>query len=299
MQRARTWIVGMDLSDKSRGALQFARWLHERSGADERMRGVYIGDAATIDRDHPGAGLPIDRARTAVRATVESSGAALAFEAFDAVPGEAPEEELRRLAAARDIDGLIIGRCGKSNGWSLVSLGRVARRLLRHIPRPIAVVPPDLDPSVLGRGPVVVGLVPDEHAIAAARMGRDIAEALEVPVLLVHVIVDPTRQPLAVADPSLAYAAALVSAEKDDAKAAEYLRTWLDDNGLGDLPLRTELGDSSRTLLDIAESVDATLLVCGSRRLSLTERIFQSSTGSDLAAHAHRPVLVVPPDGQP
>jgi nucleotide-binding universal stress UspA family protein len=286
----------MDLSERSRGALRFARWLHERSAADERMRAVYVGDAATIERDHPGAGLPIDRARQAIRTTAEAFGAAAAFEAYDAVPGEAPEDELRRIAAARDVDGVIIGRAGKANGWSLVALGRVARRMLRHVPRRLAVIPPDFDPADLGRGPVVIGIVPEDHAIAAARFGSELAECLDLPVLLAHVLPDPARHPLAASDPSLAYANALLSVEDDDREATEHLQAWLDANGLGDLPLRTEAGVRGRTLLDIAESVDASVIVCGSRRLSLSERIFQSSTGSDLAAHAHRPVFVVPPD---
>jgi nucleotide-binding universal stress UspA family protein len=296
MQRARTWIVGMDLSERSRGAIAFARWLHNRSAADERMRGVYVGDAATIERDHPGAGLPLDRARQAIRLTAQTCGAADVFEAFDAIPGDAPEDELRRIASARGVDGLIVGRSGTTDGWSLVSLGRVARRLLRHVPRPIAVVPPDLDPDELGDGPVVVGVVPEDHCVAAGRIGRELAESLGLPILLVHVLPDPARFPLAASDPSFAYANVLVSVEADDDEAADRLRTWLDDNGLGDLPLRTEPGVRGRTLLDVAESVDASLVVCGSRRLSLSERIFQSSTGSDLAAHAQRPVLVVPPD---
>jgi nucleotide-binding universal stress UspA family protein len=36
------------------------------------------------------------------------------------------------------------------------------------------------------------------------------------------------------------------------------------------------------------------MLVVGSRQLSLAERIFSSSVGSDLARLADRPVLVVP-----
>jgi nucleotide-binding universal stress UspA family protein len=166
------------------------------------------------------------------------------------------------------------------------------------VPRPIAVVPPDFDPSSLGRGPVVVGIAPEDHAIAAGRVGRELAASLDLPVLLAHVLPDPTGYPLAVADPSLAYAAALATTDADQRRATEQMQRWLDGNGLGDLPLRAEPGPRNRGLVDIAASVDASMIVCGSRRLSIHERIFQSSTGSDLAAHADRPVLVVPPDAQ-
>ena len=291
----------MDLGATSHGAVRLARWLQERSPREQRLRGVYVGSTATIERELPGPGLPGERACTMMRAAAESLGAASAFEAFEAIPEDAPEESLARAAEAYDADGLVIGRAGAAGEWSLVSLGRVARRLLRHVPRPVVVVPPDLDGAALGRGPVVIGAAPVDHAIGAIRFGRALAEALDLPVLLVHVIPDPAAIPIAGMEPSLAYAGAQATATTvlDVARtrmaAEDALLGWLRKNELGEPPVRAEPGRKAWTLLDVARSVEATMIVCGSRRLSLAERVFQSSVGTEIAAQADRPVVIVPP----
>lgn len=294
----------MDLTSTSHGAVRLARWLQARSRHEQRLRGVYVGSAATIERMLPGAGLPGERACLMMRAAAESLGAASAFAAFEAVPGDEPEEVLARVAEANEADGLVIGRAGAAGEWSLVSLGRVARRLLRHVPRPVMVVPPDLDVAALGRGPVVIGAAPVDHAVSAIRFGRALAETLDLPTLVVHVLPDPAAFPLAGPDPALTYtsaqqAVALLDRARLRVEAEHALAGWLREHGLGEPPLRAEPGRKARTLLDVAREVEATLVVCGSRRLSLGERIFQSSVGTELAARADRPVVVVPPADEP
>jgi nucleotide-binding universal stress UspA family protein len=276
MQRVHTWIVGIDLSERCRGAIAFARWLRECSAADERMRGVYVG--ATDGSTH-----------AAMRDAVDAQTAAPAFESIDTIRGEAPEDELRRVAAARDVTGVIVGRNAETSGWSLVSLGRVARRLLREVSRPIAVVPPDFEPA---SGPIIVAVVPDEHAAGAVRLGRELAACLDLPLVLVHVVPDVPR--FAVAGP-MAYDQPPVPPERDRQAATATLRTWLDAHGFGDLELRTVPGSVGPTLLELADEMHASMILSGSRHLSLRERILQSSTGSYLAAHARQPVIVVPP----
>lgn len=294
------WIVGMDLTAHSHGAVRFARWLQERSPREQQLRGVYVGSTTTIERELPGPGLPGERACTMMRAAAESLGAASAFTAFEAVPSDEPEEVLARVAQEHAADGLVIGRAGAAGEWSLVSLGRVARRLLRHVPRPVVVVPPDLDVAALGHGPVVISAAPVDHAISAIRCGRALAERLDLPVLLVHVIPDPATYPVVGADPTATVASAeQASSLLDQARvrmAAEHaLRQWLREHGLGDPPVRAEPGRKAWTLLDVARGVQASMIVCGSRRLSLVERVFESSVGTELAARADRPVMVVPP----
>lgn len=293
----------MDLGSTSHGAVRLARWLQERSPQEQRLRGVYAGTTATIERELPGPGLPGERAGTMMRATAESLGAASAFEAFEAIPDDEPEDALARVAAQHDADGIIIGRAGAAGEWTLVSLGRVARRLLRHVPRPVIVVPPDLDVAALGRGPVVIGAAPVDHALSAIRFGRELAESLDLPVLLVHVIPDPAAILPVGGDPTAAYASVTTSgALLDDARlrtAAEHaLLEWLRKHDLGEPPVRAVPGRKAWTLLDVARSVEASMIVCGSRRLSLAERVFQSSVGTELAARADRPVVVVPPNDE-
>jgi len=293
----------MDLTSASHGAVRLARWLQQRSPQEQRLRGVYVGTATTIEHTLPGPGLPGERACSMMRAEAEALGVAEAFVAFEAVPGDEPEAVLARVAEAHEAKGIVIGRAGAANEWTLVSLGRVARRLLRHVPRPLVVVPPDLDVGTLGRGPVVIGVATVDHAVPAIRLGRALAEALDLPVLLVHVIPDPATMPVAGADPTFAYAGAQPAMVVDHARlrmdAEHALRAWLRQQGLGELPVRAELGPKPWALLEVARTLEATMIVCGSRRLSLAERIFQSSVGTELAARADRPVIVVPPQDEP
>jgi nucleotide-binding universal stress UspA family protein len=48
-------------------------------------------------------------------------------------------------------------------------------------------------------------------------------------------------------------------------------------------------------IVDLADSLDASVIVVGSRGLSRTRELFEGSTSHQLAMHAGRPVLIVPP----
>ena len=83
---------------------------------------------------------------------------------------------------------------------------------------------------------------------------------------------------------------------RDQQQEVDALRSFLDDNGRASLTVRAEVGPTLHTLLEVAEDVHAAVVVCGSRRLTLAERIFSASVGSELASFAEIPVAVVPPD---
>ena len=50
-------------------------------------------------------------------------------------------------------------------------------------------------------------------------------------------------------------------------------------------------------ILDAADTVDAAVIVVGARGLSATRELFEGSVSHQLAEHATRPVLMVPPTG--
>ena len=56
------------------------------------------------------------------------------------------------------------------------------------------------------------------------------------------------------------------------------------------------MASSGPELLAVANEERASMIVCGSRRLSLAERIFSSSVGTELAAAAPIPVAIIPHD---
>jgi nucleotide-binding universal stress UspA family protein len=48
-------------------------------------------------------------------------------------------------------------------------------------------------------------------------------------------------------------------------------------------------------VVEVADSIDASVIVVGSRGLSAVGELFEGSTSHELAMHAGRPVLIVPP----
>ena len=56
-------------------------------------------------------------------------------------------------------------------------------------------------------------------------------------------------------------------------------------------------GKTWRTICDVAEEIDAAAIVMGARGLSRVGSVLQGSVSSAVAAHARRPVLIVPRRG--
>ena len=79
-------------------------------------------------------------------------------------------------------------------------------------------------------------------------------------------------------------------------EARERVERWCHAEGMLSPSCDVFHGRTVPTLLEFAKQVDASMIVCGSRRLSLLERLLSSSVGSGVAAHADRPVAVVPPE---
>lgn len=164
---------------------------------------------------------------------------------------------LSRLAEDEDFEGLVVASPGPT-------------RLLRELPCPVVVVPSGVDPASLDSGPVLVGVDLDDASVAAADFGREIGRRLDLPTVLVHAAPTP-------------YAS--LTAALDD---------WAERHGFDDLALETRIGECRTELVEAAREHGASLIVCGSRRLSPIHRFFRSTTGTELAAHGIRPVAVVP-----
>ena len=77
------------------------------------------------------------------------------------------------------------------------------------------------------------------------------------------------------------------------------LDRWMTTYGLGGSTGTVGYGDPVREMARLADGNDATLLVVGSRHLSLAERVFVASSGTDLARETKVPVLIVPPESLP
>jgi nucleotide-binding universal stress UspA family protein len=221
------------------------------------------------------------QASEAATKALDSAGATQAFERVHVLAGGDPEDTLATAANDNAAQGLIIGRHGPRDRDSLIRLGHVARRMVRQLPMPTMIVPPDyLAPSA--PGPVVVLTDLQEDSVSAACLASKMAEALGVELVVVHVL----RNPQAAFDP-------IASEKAPHDKAA--IERWLEHLGIEGAAPMTASSDVVDAGLRIAKSRDASMLVCGSRRLSVSERIYLSSTGTELAREARCPVLLVPP----
>lgn len=281
------WIVGLDLRPRSQGAIKTARWLaaHERSGVRHRFYGVHVvPQAPRVSIRDDELDERLEAARAQAETTVAEAGASGALTRIDAVPGQ-PRQALAAAAAFYDVDGLVIGRHGPREGGTLVRLGTVARQLVRALPTAVMVVPPDHDPTARSEGPVLVATDLAEDAAAAGRFGLRLAQELGVDLLLVHVL------------ESGQLAAQLGAAPHSPlVQDTEAFERWVGAHGLGGARTETAVGDPIERILELAQAHDASLIVCGSHRLTLTDRVFQASTGTTIAAYADRPVMVVPPE---
>jgi nucleotide-binding universal stress UspA family protein len=281
------WIVGLDLRPRSQGAIKTARWLgaHVRPGVRHRFYGVHVvPQAPRVSIRDDELDERCETARLQAEATIAEAGATAMFARVDAVAGS-PREVLAAATSFYDADGLVIGRHGPREGGTLVRLGTVARQLVRALPAAVMVVPPDHDPTAHPEGPVLVATDLADDAAAAGRFGLRLAQELGVDLLLVHVL--ETSQLAAY------LGAAPASPIVQDPEAFE---RWAQAYGLGGARTETAVGDPIERVLELAQAHDASLVVCGSHRLTPTDRLFQASTGTTIAAYADRPVVVVPPE---
>lgn len=282
MPEKQKWIVGVDLRERSDGAVRFAAWLRSHTQAATELIGVH----AIALETYAEIGRPVDRVharekiRLAAERTIERAGARAAFRAIEVLESDRPEEALEAAREVEDADGLIVGRRAAGSGAELIRLGSVARRLLRRLVVPTFVVPPDVEAGQLGEGAVVVAIAPTPASVGAVAVGRSLATATGRGVVFVQVAQVPDLT-------------APVPGAGSETEALT--RSWLAEQGaVGQLDVRK--GDALAEVLAAAAEHAAPFLVCGSRQLSGVERVFEVSLSSQLAAQAAIPVLVVPPD---
>lgn len=290
---ANTWIIGIDLRERSEGAACFAAWLQRQAPDATRLLALHAIEEGALDEHLQLAGLvrTRERLRLAVERALEQADVRAAFAGIEVVDGVDPVTALETALQAERARGLIVGRRTVGTGMQLVRLGRVARRLLRRLPAPTFVVPPDWQAGALGAGPIVVAVTPAEASIGAVKVAQALGAATRRPIEFIHVV--PTSPIYAALSPPGGG-----HPDRDARQLAEVaalMRTWLaQQNASGQLTVRR--GDEFDEILAVVAERAAPLLVCGSRQLSLSERAFGLSLSSELAARAPIPVLVVPSD---
>jgi len=274
-----SWIVGLDLGERSSGALCFSCWLADGS---DRITGVHVIE--TWSRPYI-AGDCI----AAVHRAVAHASRDLGISPPPHITVVETDDTVGALThAAEGAAGLVIGRAARSYDGALVRLGHVARRLLRSLPGPVVVVPPDL--TAVAPGPVLLATDLGVATSAALSFARALAahhgRALEV----VYVGEARHNDLIDELDPGW-----LAAREVHNAEVTRSLDVWMHEHGLDGSSRHVVFGDPSEQISRTAVQCGAALVVVGSRRLGAGTRLFLSSTASALAGVAKCPVAVVPP----
>jgi nucleotide-binding universal stress UspA family protein len=288
---AQKWIVGLDLRERSQGALRFAAWMAAHGG--DRLVALHVleDDELRVALRWHHLDEVLAGARQASEAAIDAAGVRASLDAIDVLQGKTAEDALISAREAQHAYGIVIGRNAPREGMRAVRLGRVARRVLRTLSSPVVVVPPDLDDASIGKGPVLLGCDLDDACAAAATFARGFAQRFGRGLELAHIAAMPD------AHGSQYLPVETVTKIRDEhtRTAEQQLAAWAASHGLDDATRTVRLGNIADGLLELSRERDALAIVLGSRRLSALERWLLTSAGTDLASHASCPVAVVPP----
>jgi nucleotide-binding universal stress UspA family protein len=142
------------------------------------------------------------------------------------------------------------------------------------------------------KGSIVCGVDGSDNARAALAEAAALAEQLDAPLVAVHVVHGniPTSAFGSVAGP-------VHVAEFDQQLEAGRLLLdhLLEDAGLGHVDRRVAYGFPADRLADLAEELEARLIVVGSRGRGAFKAAFLGSVSGELIGVARSPVLIVPP----
>ena len=293
---AMRWIVGVDFGERSTGASRFARWLSQRTQAHEFVA-THVLEGVRPDSPESRKISPDDFQRhlfDELRQQLDVREPSTVFVDQGLIEATTAEDGLEGALEQTHSRGLIVGRRAKASDDVWVRLGRVSRRLLRSLPAPVVVVPPDFaEPPSPGPVLLCTDLAPNSDA--AARFARGWARDLGVGLDVLHVVEPPRAS--AVAHPADSWRAPPADEERKGRRVL--VEAWARERALESAEILLGDGNVIAALRNIIEERGSSAVVCGSRGLSSVERIFGSSVASALAGFAPVPVAVIPGDWSP
>jgi len=290
------WVIGVDLSSTSRGALLFADWLsrHTDEGWRPEFTPVHVLDEKLLkerlrfENREELVGKHLDKTIE----LLQELGVDDSLGKPQVVAGWKTEQELEEELFSPKSSGLVIGRRAESEGFHLIHLGKVARRLLHSVPAPVIVVPPDLEADTIGKGPLIVLEDRSVGTRNACRMALDLADRLGRIVKLVRVV---SPQGAIATGGRITPAVVDTHLEQREDMLNE-MDSWLDVNGLQAVEAQVIYGTMPGELLKLCNESNAVMLLASCRRLTLFERLLQDDPCSQLASAVARPFMAVPPE---
>ncbi|PRQ02247.1 Universal stress protein family protein [Enhygromyxa salina] len=287
--------LGLDLRPQTTGAIQYALWLCKAANLQPsgHVQAVHVVEPAAIvelirHADEPTILGAFKRRGKEICDEVARGAHLHAPEVFGGDVVEILEDRARDHGAT----ALIVSRRASTKaGVAFPRLGSVARRLLRRLKLPILIVPPDLLPSTVGEGPVVVAVDFSESSERALAWARTIADTIGRKLRLVHVADMPDQ---------LGYAGLLQSERWEQLaneivdRGRERMAEFIKDQGLVDVESTVVRGSVLPMLADFAQTSKACLVVTGSGHHGLLHRVIVPSVASETAAMSTVAVAVVP-----
>jgi nucleotide-binding universal stress UspA family protein len=285
-------IVGLDGRDRSLAALRWAARLRRLDTDPDRID--VIGVHAYVEADLQAIADTVRLEKAIAQRRREVWGRLVQAEVEDELAqmhverGPSVRDVLHRLCRTYTPLALVIGKRAKAEGRNLPPrLGSAARRLVRHPPAPLGVVPPNYDPYRRGTGDVVVLSDLTDETVPAVRYAAALAGRFGRALRPLHVV--PGGYVRHASSGSLAVDRSILE------RTAVETDTWIAALGVAAGAARVAAGDVVEQTLECVETLDPLALVVGTRELSLGERALVSSHSSELAAKAPCPVVVVPP----
>lgn len=188
------------------------------------------------------------------------------------------------LGASEQAAMVILASHGRG-GFQAAFIGSVADKIVRGAKVPTLIVPGTGPVHTMGSGPIVVPLDGSAEGDRALETGRDLAQRLGLGVVLVRAYSVPPP-----AGAEFAYYPADWATTLEEA-AGVYL-TEVAAEGEQSFVVH---GPAAQAVVDVAEKVNASLVVMASGGKGLAKRIALGSTTDRVLHSLHRPLLILPP----
>jgi nucleotide-binding universal stress UspA family protein len=289
-------LCPVDFSENSRGALRYAGLIAAHFGGRLTLLAVndpLLGEAADLTSG-PGHLVEetVREAEKFLRGTFGEKPQGIADVQLDVASGK-PAQQILRVSRDRGCDLIVMGSHG-ATGFRKFFFGSTTERVLRETGIPVLVIPSsDVGPRQLEDAPKAVRrvLVPVDLTAATAHqlaVTRGLADALDVPVLLLHVI-EPVRSMVA-AQPRLPK----IEAERRHRAERELEEAAAGMSGRRKPEALIAYGEPSEEIAKVAGDRDVGLIVMGLHSSPLMGPRMGSVTYRVLCL-AHKLVLALPP----